>query len=231
MKRFSSVVLLLVVLGFLTPVEAALIDRGGGMIYDTGLNITWYDNSHQGTWYQANAWAAGLNVGGVTGWRLTQTLPVNGSTYNQNFSYNGSTDWGFNISAPGSAYPGFKGNELAYLYYVDLGNKGYFDVNGNKQSGSGLVNTGPFKNLQQQDAYYLSGTEYPTQPGWTAFLFPFSSNANDAGCQGGGNEYIDNYYALAVHSGDVGAPVPIPGAVWLLGSGLAGLIGFAKLKK
>jgi hypothetical protein len=40
MKRFLSVVLLLVVLGFLAPAEASLIDRGTGMIYDTDWGET-----------------------------------------------------------------------------------------------------------------------------------------------------------------------------------------------
>ena len=39
-----------------------------------------------------------------------------------------------------------------------------------------------------------------------------------------------NMYAWAVHSGDVSA-VPVPAAVWLFGSGLIGLVGFARRKK
>jgi len=35
--------------------------------------------------------------------------------------------------------------------------------------------------------------------------------------------------AMAVHVGDV-APVPIPAAGWLLGSGLLGLVGVARRK-
>src|SRR5208337_74912 len=89
--------------------KAALIDNGNNLIYDTALNITWYDPAPTVmTWNMANTWAAGLTVGGTTAgtWTLPTTLPVNGSTYNYNWSYNGSTDVGYNISAPGSAYPG-----------------------------------------------------------------------------------------------------------------------------
>lgn len=62
--------------------SAALIDNGGGLIYDTTLNVTWlnYTYSPPGyygvVWDWANDWAAGLNAGGVSGWRL----PVGYST-------------------------------------------------------------------------------------------------------------------------------------------------------
>jgi len=46
--------------------------------YDNTLNISWLANASamggQGTWAAAIAWAAGLNVNGVTGWRLPTTV-------------------------------------------------------------------------------------------------------------------------------------------------------------
>ena len=63
--------------------------NGDGIVeayYDTAVNITWLANANAGagstfdnglnptdgrmTWVNANAWAAALNVQGVTGWRL-----------------------------------------------------------------------------------------------------------------------------------------------------------------
>ena len=103
MKRSSRVVLLLAVFGFLSHAEAALIDRGGGLIYDSVLNVTWLkdanyaktsgygDGSGQMTWNQAKTWAANIeyfdtvrNVT-LTEWRLPQILPINGSSYNHNY--------------------------------------------------------------------------------------------------------------------------------------------------
>jgi hypothetical protein len=84
--QMKKILTIAMILGLIGTANATLIDNGGGLIYDTDLNITWYDNTYTGTqgnganWDQANAWATGLNVGGVTGWRLPQTLPVNGST-------------------------------------------------------------------------------------------------------------------------------------------------------
>jgi len=53
------------------PARAALVDNGGGFIYDTDKDVTFYDAPPVSrNWDQAMAWAAGLNVGGVAGWRL-----------------------------------------------------------------------------------------------------------------------------------------------------------------
>jgi hypothetical protein len=55
--------------------HAALIDNGGGLIYDTDLNVTWYATPNYDTHVQGDyvTWASGLTVGGVTGWRLPTT--------------------------------------------------------------------------------------------------------------------------------------------------------------
>ena len=78
--------------------------------YDTALDITWLaDANYAGTtmnWATANGWAAGLNPygSGITGWRLPHTNPIDGTTADdQNlFSYIGTEDRGYNISASGS---------------------------------------------------------------------------------------------------------------------------------
>jgi hypothetical protein len=60
------------------------------------------------------------------------TNPVKGSSYYYTtWSYDGSTDLGYNQSAPGSTYPGSTGSEMAYMFYYELGNLGLRDINGN----------------------------------------------------------------------------------------------------
>ncbi len=238
------VLMISVVFGAAHADPLPLVNNGGGLIYDPNLGITWYDYTYTGpagngaTWPQAMSWASSLTAGGVSNWTLPTTLPVNGSTYNINIvtvskgpfsgyfspSFDGSTDFGFNISAPGSAYPGSKGSEMAYLYYVELGNKGYYDTNGNGpyQADSGLQHTGPFSNLLSRE--YWSGTEY--EPGTAAWLFYFNGGFQGLGIEDSMFNFFD--YAIAVHAGDVGAPVPIPVAILLFAPGLAGL---AALKK
>jgi hypothetical protein len=84
MRRiFSLIIVLSSIFGLTLTAYATLWDRGGGLIYATDLNITWYDPiSTPMTWGQAMTWAENLTVGGVKGWRLLQTLPVNGVGYN-----------------------------------------------------------------------------------------------------------------------------------------------------
>ncbi|MGB5298097.1 MAG: hypothetical protein WBN08_19130 [Thiogranum sp.] len=53
-----------------TATSAALVDNGGGLIYDDVLDITWAQPDVPRTWATANIWASGLTLGGVSGWRL-----------------------------------------------------------------------------------------------------------------------------------------------------------------
>ena len=77
-----------------TSANAALIERLGGLAYyDDVADLTWladanaaqtsgFDSDGRMNWVDANSWAAGLNVGGVDGWRLADTDPAL-SRYNQ----------------------------------------------------------------------------------------------------------------------------------------------------
>jgi hypothetical protein len=128
------------------------------LIYDSDLNITWLDfATGRDFWEPQLAWAAGLEVS-INGkvfdeWRLPQVLPVNGSRYNYNVQFDGSTDSGYNISAPGTVYAGSTSSEMAHLYYTSLGNKSYHYFDGSSpQPGYGLINTGPFDNLWEGEA-------------------------------------------------------------------------------
>ena len=190
-----------------SSVDAALVGRlaatSGGTdyqaYYDDVLDITWRadaggpnDNAYTKTWEIANTWATNLEVGGVSDWRLPGLV-------------HGTPD---DTST----------NEMAHMFYETLGNLNFFD---NPLTG-GLVNTGPFSNLEATP--YWSGTEQLDDP-TRAWFFNFNW----------GNTSTDdkalNRLAWAVHDGDVAAVVPVPAAVWLFGSGLLGLIGVARRKK
>jgi hypothetical protein len=77
---------------------------------------------------------------------------------------------------------------------------------------------GPFTNLQSTN--YWSGVELNSSNAWD---FRFHNGTQ------GLNDKDNNFFALAVRPGDVAA-VPVPAAVWLMGSALLGLAGFRRKK-
>jgi hypothetical protein len=113
MNGLKQMSLALTTAGVLTSgmAQAALIDRGGGLLYDDVLNVTWlqdanyaktsgYDADGLMDWSAAKTWASGLNISrfageSLTGWRL----PASGDYYD--------------ITSPNC--------EMSYMYYVNLG--------------------------------------------------------------------------------------------------------------
>lgn len=192
--------------------------------YDTVLDISWLADANAGgaltNWADANAWVAGLNINGITDWRMPTMVDTGPPGCDLSFS--GGTDCGYNVQTTSGATVY---SELASLFNDTLDNKPFYDNSGNgRQSGWGLSNTGPFRNIVPSD-YYWSATEYVTDTD-EAWIFHSSFSL-----QTHGNK---NYsaYAWAVHSGDVSATVvPAPAALWLFGSGLIGLLGMARSNK
>ena len=70
-KRVAGLVLTISLFLSISGIASAdLIDNGGGLVYDTSTNLTWYEGTGAYNWDQAYGWATSLNAGGVTGWRL-----------------------------------------------------------------------------------------------------------------------------------------------------------------
>ena len=68
----------------ITPASnAALFDRGGGLIYDSDQDLTWTQNAGMSGWLnqdEAKTWAENLVFGGVGGWRLPTTTQFDDPT-------------------------------------------------------------------------------------------------------------------------------------------------------
>lgn len=198
--------------------NAALFDRGGGLIYDDVLNITWlqdanyamtsgFDVDGRMTWAQANAWAEGLNyydsVRKVTysDWRLPTISPINGVSFDINITSNASTD---RVTAPTTTDGSDGGwrdsngtpvSEMGHMYFVNMANLGGCIPTVpfcTEQPGWGLTNTGPFTNVQAD--VYWTDTAYDAS---TAWRFNFNYGSQNL------NITDNNLYTWAVRSGDV----------------------------
>jgi hypothetical protein len=213
--------------------HAELVNRGGGLLYDTVLNVTWlqdanyaktsgFDADGKMSWGAANSWAESLvyhdsaNNLDYSGWRLATNAWGIGDTYPGGY---------YNITSPAS--------ELSYMYYVNLGLKGQVSQSGTFQSdfgvfGNGTIggqtDVGPVTNLQS--AFYWTGTPHAVSPANAAWVFDSTDGSQ------GPMDQSSEFYAWAVHPGDVAAanPVPEPETYAMLLAGL-GLLGVAARRK
>jgi hypothetical protein len=118
-----------------TTAQASLFDRGGGLIYDDDLTITWLANA---------------NVNGVMTWDNAMTWASNLSYYDsvRNVTY---TDWRLPTSDTCFGL-NCTGSEMGHLFYTELGGTAGSSI---------LSSTDPdlalFTNVQS--SYYWSGTE------------------------------------------------------------------------
>jgi len=194
-----------------TNVNAELLERlGGQAVYDTDLDITWLTNSSNGMWWtDAKTWAAGLLIDGYAGWRLPTTFTVDSSC---------TTDTAGTIPATNTA-DGYNciGSELGHLFYNELGGTAGNTILSSTDLDAALFSIDP------SGLVLWSDTGYTINPDFNAFYYNFSN-----GTQGGSIKAV-GYSALAVYDGDVSA-VPVPSAVWLLSSGILGLISFTRRK-
>lgn len=245
--RKTGVAALILTAGLSGAAQAALHDRGGGLIYDDVLNVTWlqdanyaktsgFDSDGKMSWFEATAWAANLSyydsVRNVdwNDWRLPLVNPINGTDFNYDYSSNGSTDYGHNISAPLTPYAGSTGSEMAHLWYSTLGNISLVNFGGGvNPAGGGLFlswdtpNYGPFMNVFPSS--YHTDSVYGLDSDYT-WIF-----RTEDGGQIRNWKYNTDLYAWAVRDGDVEAvPVPEPEVYAMLLSGLA-LVGFMSRRR
>lgn len=201
--------------------QSALINRGGGMIYDTTANITWladmnyaYTSGYAASgvapgsaygenivrtdgsmgWAAARNWADNLVYGGFSDWRLPTLNP---SDITCSYSYDGG---GF-----GMQYYGFNctGGELSHLFVTNLGNKAFESVlDQTGDTAEQIANLALFSNVQSTG--YWSSTEEALGPDAYAWGFSTFDGWQFIFDKGGGG------YALAVRPGDVAATVPEP---------------------
>ena len=150
--NYGKKVLGLALLGALASgaAQAALHDRGGGLVYDDVLDVTWladanyaktsgYDADGLMDWQSAMDWAANLeyhdSVRGVTwnDWRLPSVRDGGSAVYERAFS---GSDHGYNVRTVGE--DGTVYSELAHMYFNNLGFKSHFNSSGGNPPDFGI---------------------------------------------------------------------------------------------
>ncbi len=229
--------------------QAALELTDGGLgVYDTTNNITWTSNANLfGTQYASSNgsvvgtiisdWSSHTFTDGhtlslgdfVSSGRLTWWGAEAWVNYLDVTNYGGSNQWALptvvdtssNAGCGAScAYPpSLSSGQMVQLFYGGMGqseNAAITSVN------NGAAGYNLFSNVQNES--YWSGTGYSADS--TAVWTYFTGNGYQGiGYKDGGN----GDYALAVSLGQVPA-VPEPGAAWLLGIGVLGLVGLGRRK-
>lgn len=170
-KQLKTIIVAIIILSTCTA-EATLTTIGQATYHNNSYNLiydsnspfgstVWLDYSNRSTecwqdWNYQSTWADSLNTGGTLtynlkpgynvkwdgNWRLP--LTVDGIRVE---GYDGTTTGGYNVTT----------SEMGHLFYTELGDKGYFDINGQPLLNYGLLNKGDFANLES--TYYWSGTK------------------------------------------------------------------------
>lgn len=144
--RFITI-LFLSIAYFPSVSQAALFDRGAGMIYDDVLNITWLQDANAPgnlNWDDANAWVNVLVHGSYSNWRLP-SMDLDGDTVI--------------IRCELVSEPECRDNELGYMFYYNLGGAYPSDLTGDQ---------GFFTNIQIRQ---WSGTETLSEDSAYSFVF------------------------------------------------------------
>ena len=219
-----------------TGAQASLVARTGGMVYDTVNKITWAADANL---FKTQA-ASNANLvsqiitanGGVI--HVTPNMFSNGTYTLTTADFNtdtgrmtwwGAQAWandltlggvkGWSLPTTTPAVLGFNqtGSQMGDLFYNQLGGVAGTDISTTHNANYNL-----FTNVQNY--VYWSSSEYEPGPhhAWT-----FS--ALD-GVQVNGAKDLQ-FYAWAVRPGDVAA-VPVPGAFWLFGSVMVGLMSLKR---
>lgn len=211
MKIKVSILSLAIFLSLSTFVNATLFDRGNGMFYDDMLDVTWLDEFIYKDWGEVGDAQFLINSINTTGQGTSNGYMSSGTntTYFE-VTNRGFTDW----RLPTIMEYNILGKELANDSFSPFVNLDKWSYN---------------PNVNQHYWNYWSSDFTIFQNQWTVqyhyFCYDFTSDKISLL-----NPISYNAGAIAVRSGDV-TPVPEPGTMLLIGTGLVGLAGTRFRKK
>lgn len=206
--------------------HAALINRGGGMIYDSTLNVTWLaDMNYAKTsgYAQANEGGSGSNAVYASG-KMGRNAANNWAA---NLVYGGFDDWRLGTLTLKASPRG----EIEHLFIEDLGNQNNSKVsNTDGDTDEQKANLALFSNVF--DDYYWSSS-FSNPPYGSPAAYSFSA---DGGVGSDGAIEWHPMYALAVRSGDVFVSpsdnsVPEPATLLLVAGGAVAISATRQRKR
>jgi hypothetical protein len=180
MKLKRTVLLAAFVVTMFLPAaaSAALVDNGDGLIYDDVLDITWAQPSDDANdWNSAKAWAEGLRLGGVSGWRLPYTSVAAGERFSTN-----------PVKCSIASELDCRDNEPGYMFYHNL--SGTLDQ---PIIDSGDPDLALFPTLQSSDYWSGTSNDIADATGW---FFDFFQGTQVTGRS-------QPFLSWAVHTGNV----------------------------
>ena len=194
--------------------------------FDDVLGITWLADANAGagsafddgasnsdglmTWQNAVDWAGALTVGSFSDWRLPSISVAGGLPIGSASAVNVA----FCVTATEIEC---WDNELGYMFFYNLTPAGDTPPTDFSTNLSG--NQGPFQNI---GILNWSGTQQTVSPPLVGrpYVADYFQGLNAI------RSPTEAWSAWAVHSGDIGTPVPVPSAAILFATGLVCLIGW-----
>jgi len=234
MKRWMVAAVLVATVVWLAPAANAAVqtfdvNNGGWKTYsiDGQGYVTGADSAFNSTGGNPGGYISG-NVGSDVNNRL-YSFEVSGSAVGSLTGQRLTVDYRSTGTVTGPSNPNVR------FYIGDTGGTNYFvslynwnaNTAGIWTTNAVSIDASNFMAWPNYNAGTLTFSQVVANPGWVGLLFSngdFSSNGNlGFTSTGGATISIDNV--------GIPNPVPIPGAVWLLGSGLLGLVGLRRKMK
>lgn len=227
---------------FSAPTQASLTSYtgadGAGLVYSSETNVTWTQDANLfKTMYAANNRLISLITAVTPTYNDPTGLQVIGdgavfedyddfdtstgklswfgalafTNYLNSISYGGSNQWRLPLSSSKWDEASPPGSELGILFYSELLG----------QVGSDIPDSHTFNN--EQAWAYWTGTQYEDEL-YRAWYFNTTNGRQHW------NGKANQYYAWAVSPGQV-STVPLPGAAWLMLTGMFGVLGLKKRRR
>lgn len=212
-KTQSALAALCLLVAGIGTSEATLLDRGGGLIYDDVLDITWMQDAQY-------AITSGYNEAGRLSWSAAVDFASQVEYYDAVRDVT-LTNWRLprTINAPGSLGYDTTGltSELAYMYYINLGYApNYSHDRFDPAPTSSAYN--PFFNIAYRGYWSETLSDFSD----TAWMLHFHFGSQEL------NGVGDEQRVWLVMDGDAATSVPEPGTLALFGLGLVGVEFFRR---